>query len=101
MKQRDENKMLSLYNQWLASGQSKKGFSAAHGLRSGTFHYWVKKFQNKTAVPAVPVAGGGFDRLPIEGNALGAKTHALAIVNFPTGISVEFYSPLDAGLLNH
>lgn len=99
MKQHDEKEMLSLYNNWLTSGQSKKGFAEAHGLRSNTFHYWIKKFKNKNAAPTVSPVKGGFDRLSIDSPTLVAKAQALAIINFPSGIRVEFYSPLDAGFL--
>jgi transposase-like protein len=99
MKQHDEKEMLALYNSWFTSGQSKKSFAEAHGLRSNTFHYWIKKFKNKNAAPAAPPAKGGFDRLSMGSPALVAKAQALAIINFPSGISVELHSPLDAGFL--
>lgn len=99
MKQHDEKEMLALYNSWFTSGQSKKSFAEAHGLRSNTFHYWIKKFKNKHAAPAgPPLVKGGFDRLSIE-SPIVAKAQALAIINFPSGISVELHSPLDAGFL--
>ena len=34
-------RMLSLVGEWRSSGQTQKDFCALHGIKMGTFSYWV------------------------------------------------------------
>jgi transposase-like protein len=98
MKQQEEKKMHALYGQWLSSGQSRAVFAKEHGLRATTFYYWAKKFEKQQPL-AVPEQKAGFSLLSAGEPVPANSRPALALIAFPSGVSVELYWPVEAGFL--
>lgn len=94
MKRHDNNKMHSLYEQWLSSGQSRAVFAKRHGYRPSTFGYWIKKFQIETEVESKKASG--FSKVAFEYPVSTSNAPALTIINYPSGIKIELHSPVSA-----
>jgi hypothetical protein len=99
MKRHEQQKMRKLYQQWLGSGQSKTVFATAQGIIPTTFYYWIKKFQKQELIPSSVVKNGGFSLLAVQDSFLFPNRPAVARINFPSGVSVDFYGALEAGFL--
>ena len=98
MKRQDSKEMRSLYEQWLLSGQNGVVFARDHGLRLSTFYYWIKKFRKESLVTSASSTAKGFSRVMVD-EAIHYQSHALAIIHFPSGITVELYSGVDVSFL--
>lgn len=50
------SQMRKLVKQFKSSGQSQKGFAAAHGLKEGKLYYWINKLSKpqQSVSPLVP-----------------------------------------------
>lgn len=80
--------MLPLYEQWSASGTSKRDFAISQQIRPNTFYYWVKKIEQTSAVPS-----SGFHRIETaEINADTGHGEIMAAVQYPCGTRLELYS---------
>ena len=99
MKRQDSKQMRSLYEQRLLSGQSGVVFAREHGLLPSTFNYWVKKFRKKSLVALDPMPGRGFSHVLVDDAAVHHPSQALAVIHFPSGITVELYSVVDVSYL--
>lgn len=93
MEMQDNKKMSDLYTQWQASGLSVAAFCRQENISVSTFGYWIKKFRRQSAL-----AGGGFSRIEVSQPASDAR-QPLACVGFPSGITIELYSPVSADFL--
>ncbi len=94
MKRDEKNKMHSLYEQWLSSGQNRAVFAKAHGYRPSTFGYWIRKFQ--TGTEAESKKASGFSKVDLELPISTNNGQVLTIINFPSGIRVELCFPISA-----
>lgn len=79
--------MLRLYDQWQASGKSKKDFAVSHGIRPTTFYYWTRKFEQVR-----PEAASGFHHISIEEPSYKKQGELMAAIHYPSGIRLELYS---------
>ncbi|CAN5888736.1 hypothetical protein BH24BAC1_BH24BAC1_39760 [soil metagenome] len=99
MKQHDIKKMHRLYEQWQSCGLSNAAFCRQQGIRNSTFHYWVKKF-GQAGVPTLEnPQRKGFFHLPVQPVIAAQHQQALAVINFPSGIRLELFCPLEAPFL--
>ncbi len=80
-------------------GASKAVFAKEHGLPTSTFYYWASKLGKQTFSPPGPEQQGGFSRLAIQEPLPVHGRQALALITFPSGVSVELYWPAGADLL--
>ena len=103
MKRHDEDQMLSYYQQWLDSGQSKTRFAHAQGIIPTVFYYWVKKFERQTPDSSI---SPGFRQMALAQDH--RYTHQspttsghqpLARICYPSGVCIELYQMPDAALL--
>jgi transposase-like protein len=97
MKRHSEQEMRRLYGQWLASGKSKADFASEQNIVPTTFYYWARKLGQQQ--PAPPPATGGFRLLDVPGSSGLSHTPPAARLTYPSGVWVDLYGPLDAGLL--
>lgn len=87
MKKHDHEQMLSLYDQWQASGKSKTDFAVSHGIRPTTFYYWTRKFEQ-----AKTDSASGFRRISIEETPRNNQGELMAAIQYPSGTRLELYS---------
>ena len=87
MKRHDHEQMLSLYQQWQASGKSKTEFAEVHGIRPTTFYYWTRKFAQ-----AESASSPGFQPITIAGPLYKNPGELMAAVQYPSGVRLELYS---------
>lgn len=96
MKRHDHEQMLSLYDQWQASGESKTDFSVRRGIRPTTFYYWTRKFEqarlSEGQAGSPPVGGSGFRHLSIEETPGNNQGELMAAIHYPSGTRLELYS---------
>ena len=86
MKRQDHAQMLSLYNQWQASGESKTDFAIRQGIRPTTFYYWIKKFEQ-----GKPGSASGFRRILNVETSNQPQGELMASIHYPCGIRVELH----------
>ncbi len=78
-----------LFYRWQRSGLSKAAFADREGISKVSFYSWCKKFETKTDSQD---SQSGFSRIELtEATA----QIAVAKINYPNGISVELFGPLD------
>jgi hypothetical protein len=93
--------MRHLYDQWLSSKVSKASFCRQHELHYTTFHYWIKKFIQEDSPIATLGQDNGFSRISISEPLIAADqhTHPSAVLNFPSGVRLELFMPMDASFI--
>lgn len=91
MKRHDHEQMLSLYDQWQASGESKTEFAVNHGIRPTTFYYWARKFEQSGS-------GSGFRRISLDEAFPEHRDEPLATIHYPTGVRLELYTSIRGGM---
>lgn len=90
--------MSRLYAQWQSSGLTKVAFCKENKIVKSTFHYWIKKLHEKE--PSSSTRGSGFSQIPVQPLApVSQDQQALAVINFPSGVRVELFSPVEASFL--
>ncbi len=78
-----------LFVNWQQSGLSKASFCQREGISKASFYYWSKKFATDLPAGNCPA---GFSRIEV---AEATFQLAVAKINYPSGISVELFGPLD------
>lgn len=93
MKQRDNNGMRQLYEEWISSGLSLKIYSKQKSISPSTFSYWARKFKKEKA--DISQAGGkqGFSQIPVFGDEIFAGANAAATIHFPSGARLDLFYP--------
>lgn len=92
----DIKKMRHLYKQWQSSGLSKIAFCKQQGIRANTFHYWIKKFRTEDPSGSPK----RFSQISIiQPIVAEPKQQAVVVINFPSGMSLELFSPVEASYL--
>lgn len=99
MKRRNYQEMLNLYEKWQSSGQSKKAFAKSHGLSPNIFFYWIKKFKEKQGLSSLPTPATGFQEISVKPAEANSGQQPSAKITLPCGTVIEFFTPVDAGLL--
>ena len=94
MKQRSNENMRQLYDQWQSSGLSMKAFSKQHNITPTTFYYWVKKFNKENIATPGTVDKKGFSQLQVTGPLSSGEQKALTVIVFPSGIRLELNFPV-------
>ena len=89
MKKRSIETYYELFYRWQRSGLSKAAFADREGISKVSFYSWCKKFETKTDSQD---ASTGFTRIEL---AEATSQVAVARINYPSGISVELFGPLD------
>jgi len=87
MNRHSEEEMREHYEAWQASGLGKKVYAMQQRLSPSTFYYWIKKFEE--GVPAKRLKG--FQAIQIDKPI----TSAVAIVRYPSGVSIEWHGHPD------
>lgn len=95
MKQQDNKKMQSLYEEWLDSGKSRASFAKAHGIAANTFNYWINKFRRSSLVKKT----SSFNELLVEAPILVNSNHPTAVIYFPSGVKIELYHQPEVSFL--
>lgn len=98
MKQHGIKKMQRLYEHWQSSGLTKVAFCRQNGIVSSTFHYWIKKFRQQE----LPLSGSvrkGFLQIPVQPPVVAQDQQVVVVINFPSGVRVELFSPVEASFL--
>ncbi|MDJ1471004.1 IS66 family insertion sequence element accessory protein TnpA, partial [Xanthocytophaga flava] len=99
-------KMLSLVEAWRSSGQTQKQFCAKHGLKLGTFTYWVtqSRLQPITGFVAIPnpaiedkVKGSTQKGSTQKGSTQKGSTQELEVI-YPNGVRVRIQPSIEADL---
>lgn len=80
---------LGLYEDWKGSGLPVGSFCKQASVKYATFRYWAKKFD--TPANVVP----GFTELRMKP----ANPAPVAVLDFPSGVSLSFYQLPDTGWL--
>ena len=96
MKRHDADQMLSFYQQWLDSGQSKTRFAHTQGIIPTVFYYWVKKFQRQQWGPSF---SPGFRQIALDQSPVKPVNQPLARICYPSGMCIDLYQMPDAALL--
>lgn len=99
MKQRDNEMMRPLYDQWQSSGLSMKAFSKQHNISSTTFYYWVKKFNNEDLPNSGSIGDQGFAQLQVPQTLSSLDQKAMAVIHYPSGVRLELTFPVEASFL--
>ena len=99
MKRHDEDQMLSFYQQWLDSGQSKTRFAHTQGIIPTVFYYWVKKFQRQQRAPSFSTDLTGFRQIALNQGPVKPAGQPLARICYPSGVWIDLYQMPDATLL--
>ncbi len=97
MKRHHEQEMRKLYEEWLASGKSKADFASEQNIVPTTFYYWARKLGQEQPV-SLPTPSG-FRLLDVPCSSGLSHTSPTARVIYPSGVWVDLYGSLDAGLL--
>ena len=93
MKRYTEREIRGLYAKWLGSGKSKAAFCKEEGLVKSTFYSWVKRLQGQGPGQT------GFAPLVLGQGLPPAEALPVLRVNYGSGVSVDFFGPLDAGFI--
>lgn len=78
-----------LFYRWQLSGLSKAAFADREGISKVSFYSWCKKFETKTDSRDASI---GFTRVEL---AEAPSPLAVARINYPSGISVEFFGSVE------
>jgi hypothetical protein len=78
-----------LFYRWQRSGWSKAAFADREGISKVSFYYWTKKFETKADSAE---SQSGFSGIEL---AEATAQVAMAKINYPSGISLELFGPLD------
>jgi hypothetical protein len=89
MKKTSNDGYYSLFIKWQESGLSKAAFAAEAGISRASFYYWCRKFEEQTIDPAV---ASGFSLI---NPAMGHEKDPIFKINYPSGISIEFFAKVD------
>lgn len=96
----NSKEMRQLYDQWFSGSISKALFCRQHKIKYTTFHYWVKKFRKEDSISPTCSQDNGFSRISItESTASDQSKLPAAVLTFPSGIRLEFFSPVEASYL--
>lgn len=96
----NSKEMRRLYDQWLSGSNSKALFCRQHKLKYTTFHYWVKKFGREDSLSSACFPDKGFSRISIaESTSSDKSILPAAVLTFPSGTRLEFFSPVEASYL--
>ena len=80
--------MLSLVEDWKASGLTQKAFSALQGIKVATLSYWVAKSKEQET------GSRGFIEMPSESAVKGKQIEII----YPTGVRLKV--PRDLSLIS-
>jgi transposase len=89
MKKRSIETYYELFYRWQLSGLSKAAFAEREGISKVSFYSWCKKFEAKTDPKE---SEPGFSRIEL---AEATSQEIVARINYPSGISLELFGPLD------
>lgn len=93
----NSKEMRQLYDQWISGKITKALFCRQHKIGYTTFHYWVKKFRKEDLLIPPCSQDNGFSRISIEETgASGQSVQPSTVVTYPSGLRLEFFSPVEA-----
>lgn len=78
--------MRTLYANWQESGLGKKAFAEQGKISPSTFYYWAKKFEKAKSKASTKK---GFEPILLE--SVVSHPTAIAIVRYPSGVSLEWH----------
>jgi transposase-like protein len=81
-----------LYQKWHGSGLSMSSFAAQEGISRTTFYYWCNKF---TKIKTNREAKASFSLI----SPAASSNESLVRITYPTGVSIEFFSPIDPDII--
>ena len=82
--------MYELVESWRSSGQSKKEFSQAKGIKPHVLYYWIKQYEQNNGRENAESKLSKF--IPLQVSP--PLTTMLTIV-YPNGVKLELNNPLD------
>jgi transposase-like protein len=93
MKKISNEEYRELVRGWQTSGKTKASFAEEAGISRTTFYYWCKKFQE----PVLGAVQGSCFSL-LENHQFTERSPSVRI-NYPSGISIEFFGFPDSELV--
>jgi hypothetical protein len=94
MKQRDNNRMRQLYEEWASSGLSLKTYSKQKAISASTFSYWVRKFKKEDLDTSQVNDKRGFSQIPVFGDQISPGAKVAATIHFPSGARLDLFYPV-------
>ena len=88
--------MFGLIESWQQSGIDQKSFCKAQGIAYGTFHYWFKRYRQRTLGQSNEA---GFKKIEITGQLESDSSGAWLVVRCADGRQFIFNQALPADLL--
>jgi transposase-like protein len=88
MNRHNEENMRGLCEAWRQSDLSQKAFAIDHGIRPATFYYWLRKLNESSVATS---SHKGFQSIAMD---LPMQS-VLAVVRYPSGVSVEWHGSAD------
>ncbi len=82
-----------LYDEWIGSGKSQAEFAGYKGIVRTTFYYWTKKFRRQETHCSNE---NGFSLLSVQSGLREPAVHAIARINYPSGVSLDLYEGVGA-----
>lgn len=86
------HKMYPLVESYLEGHLTQKAFCAKHGISESVLNYWLSKYRGETAEPAEAF---------IEITPRAVSERALMEINYPHGVCLRLFTPVEPSYLKH
>jgi hypothetical protein len=94
---RTKSQMYSIVLGFSSSGKTVKEYAKFHGMKYGTYKYWVRKYRAEKNPTEKKSVSSNF--IPVQITAKKVEEHRLDII-YPNGVHINFTSPLNiSGML--
>ncbi|WP_373497423.1 IS66 family insertion sequence element accessory protein TnpA [Aquiflexum sp.] len=90
MKKINNDEYYDLVCRWQVSGKSKAAFAEEEGISRTAFYYWCKKFSVKQSSTTHQSS------FSLVSPHIGFQLDPVIKINFPSGISIEFFGKVDS-----
>lgn len=99
MQQKKKTEMYPLVKKWQQSGQSKLSFSRSHGVKTHTFHYWVKKYELEHSTNSCQEQSNNFIPLLVSGQSFATSSNSELTLSYPNGVRLVLSSQVTVDYL--
>ena len=95
MRQRKRIRMYELVESWRSSGQSKRDFSKARGIKPHVLYYWIKQYEQHNSRAPIDSAPSKF--IPLQ---VSSPLSTVLTIVYPNGVQVQLPNGLDTEQLS-
>jgi len=82
------SQMHKLVKEFEASGQSRREFAAAHGIKEGKLHYWISKLtKSKKLISGSSISEKNF--VPIAVSSIPEQEVRSILIRLTSGVEIE------------